>query len=270
MGLKNSKEENLDSMGDMNIEEGTNTGKMIPSIKIDRTNFAINNDRESRIKSVFYDSKNNSISGERTIEIDTPSKKIIENIIDQEFHTLDSKSSNSFSQQTQDALDNFFWSQIPLSSSYKVVEFLIDDLDILLTVSKKWSKKINKILKLRLARVNNTFYKIYRKRIEKATRGLSLRKIKQQKIPSWKSDSRRTKTRFDLVIRAKLGAKLRGRRVMISYKYRLKSRKDKELFSNYVFDVHGEKKSRVLWIMKEERRVSSAGNSFCRGLRLVR
>lgn len=236
MGGHNSKP-NLD---DFQIEsELRGSGIIIPTLKPDKSHLQTANALQFQFKSSFLEKQISSA------KIDANHDSLIDkNFLHISQFSEDHESSFMFENKGPD-----LWSTLPLFCSFRVIEFIIDDLDILVKVSRYWRYKIKKILLFKLIHIKNKFQLQYIDYFDEVKARLNLSVMKNAQKNS------KHQIKLDLVLRGKLKDSLSSKAVLLNYKYMLANRRSSPLFANYLFDVIKKGRPKELWIFQEERRV---------------
>jgi len=153
--------------------------------------------------------------------------------------------------KTQSRLGNI-WESLPLNSSFKILEYCIDDIPNLLVTSQPWRTRIKNILYYKTAGIVNKFKNMYYKQLRFVDQKIVLKKISIKQTGNNKLQA----IKMDLQIVCKVDPCLVNKTVSLCYKYQLHNRPKNELYSNYVFDVIPQKTPKTLWVSHEQRKVN--------------
>ena len=146
---------------------------------------------------------------------------------------------------------SYFWETLPLQASYKILEYCIGDLSLMLQVHNSWKQRIKSILyfksSLMATQFNNKFYK----QLTMIDHQIVLKKMTIQKSGKAKMICHR----LDILITCKVEKTLSAKSINLSYKYTMNNKGKQELYSNHLFDVCKEDATKVLWFYTEQRKV---------------
>ena len=155
--------------------------------------------------------------------------------------------------QTSGVTKTYFWESLPLNVAYRIVEYCIDDLSILLRVNKNWSHRIKNILYFKSSLLVNRFKNRYHKQLTLIDHKATLKKIKINKTGKNKIEA----NKLEIMMECRVEAALVSQTVSLCFKHRVDHKPHTDLYSNYVFDVIEKKEKKTVWISQEQRKVDN-------------
>lgn len=147
-----------------------------------------------------------------------------------------------------------FWETLPLQASFKILEYCIDDLNLLLQVDSRWKQRIKSILYFKSSSVVTQFKNKFYKQLTLSDHKIMLKKMNIQKT----GKARMVSHRLEVLLTCQVEKTLAAKSVNLSYKYQMHSKGNQDRYSNHVFDVCAENDKKLLWFYTEQRKVLSS------------
>ena len=150
-----------------------------------------------------------------------------------------------------DVKKTHFWELLPLNVAYKIVEYCIDDLSVMLKVHESWGVRIKNILYFKSSGVINKFKNRFNKQLTLLDHKAVLKKIKIQQSGRKRLEAHK----LEIVLECRVEKALTNQTVSLSYRHKMDHKPKLDMYANYVFDVIGKEEKKVVWISQEQRKV---------------